>query len=88
MTLTENYREKATLAPQPVNKLTCRSSSHRFQTPHRSVLKVVTVVLSQGISRTVQESGFSACTLDIVQVDWARALAEESKTDGGSTCEV
>ena len=36
---------------------------------HSNILKVYTVMLSQCISRTVNESGLSSTTLDIVQPD-------------------
>ena len=55
-------------------------------TPHSSILKVSAVVGSKWISRTVDESGLGADTLDIVQPDLTSAVRNSSRGKRCGTC--
>ena len=57
------------------------------QTSDSSIFRVGTVVKANTIAGTAHKSGFSACTLHIVQEDAASSLAKEGKTAGNCTCD-
>ena len=52
---------------------------------HSSIFTVHTVVASQWQSRTVNESGLSSCTLDIVQPDLTSATRKSTKDQSSGT---
>ena len=51
---------------------------------HSSIFKVCTVVATQWIGRTVNESGLSSTTLDIVQPDLASTISKASSESRGA----
>ena len=52
------------------------SSACGTSTPHSSIFTVDTIMTPQWTSRTVDESGLSSTTLDIIQPDLANTIGE------------
>lgn len=57
-----------------------------LQTSHSCIFKMVAVVLTNRISRAIEQSPFTPHTAHIVKQDGTSALSEECKADSSGTC--